>query len=171
MLLILIGLGIVVGIVGWIYWPQIIGAGWSPTPMEKVKKMLEMAEVAENDLVYDLGCGDGRIIATAAGEFGARAVGIEADPFRFLFSWARIKVSGLGNKVKVIWGNFFSCKLEEATVITVFLSNQANDRLKKKLQTELSPGTRVISYYWVFRGWKVVKADLPSQLYMYKIEK
>jgi len=81
-------------------------------------------------VVYDLGCGDGRIIIAAAGEFGARAVGIEADPLRFLLSFVRIKVSGLGSKVKVIWGNFFHHNLSDATVVTVFLSNEANDKLR-----------------------------------------
>jgi predicted RNA methylase len=155
---------------GWIYWSGIIGAGWSPTPMENVKKMLKMAEVGKDDVVYDLGCGDGRIIAIAAGEFGVRAVGIEADPLRFLFSFVRIKVSGLGNKAKVIWRDFFRVNLEEATVVTVFLSNKANSKLKEKLQRELSPGTRVISYYWIFDGWKPVKINPSSHLYMYQIE-
>lgn len=169
-MILLIGLGIVVGSMGWIYWPEIIGAGWSPTPMENVKKMLKIAEVGKDDVVYDLGCGDGRIIAIAAGEFGVRAVGIEADPLRFLFSFVRIKISGLGNKVKVIWGNFFHVNLEEATVVTVFLSNKANRKLKEKLQRELSPGTRIISYCWIFDGWKPVKTDPSSHLYMYQIE-
>jgi len=169
MLVVLIGLGVLIGIMGWIYWPEIIGAGWSPTPMENVRKMLKMAGVGKDDVVYDLGCGDGRIIIAAAGEFGARAVGIEADPLRFLLSFVRIKVSGLGSKVKVIWGNFFHHNLSDATVVTVFLSNEANDKLRAKLEKELSPGTRVISYYWIFSGWKAVKADFSSHLYMYQI--
>jgi len=138
--------------------------------MSNVKKMLRMAGVGKDDIVYDLGCGDGRIIATAVKEFGARAVGIEADPLRFLFSWLRIKVSRLGDKAKVIWGNFFSFNLKDATVVTVFLSYEANNKLKEKLQRELSPGTKVVSYYWVFDGWRPVKVDLLSRLYMYQIE-
>ncbi|MBE0477631.1 class I SAM-dependent methyltransferase [Candidatus Aerophobetes bacterium] len=131
--------------------------------------MLKMAEIEENDVVYDLGCGDGRIIVAAASRFGARAVGIEADPLRFLFSWLRVKLCGLGDKVKVIWGNFFSYNLADATVITVFLSHEANSKLKEKLQKELSPGARVVSYYWLFHGWKVIKFDPVHQLYMYRI--
>lgn len=170
MLFILIGIGAVVGAIGWVYWPQIIGAGWSPTPMRNVEKMLHMAEVGGDDVVYDLGCGDGRIIATAVKKFGARAVGIEADPVRFLYSWMRIKLAGLGDGAKVVWGNFFSHELKDATVITVFLSDQANHKLKEKLKKELIPGTRVVSYYWVFKGWRTFKVDFPSQLYMYRIE-
>ncbi len=167
--MVLIGLGIVLGYMGWIYWPEIIGAGWSPTPIKNVKKMLEMAKVGKDDVVYDLGCGDGRIIAMAAGEFDARAVGIEADPLRFLFSFVRVKVFSRG-KAKVVWGNFFHKNLRKATVVTVFLSNEVNSKLKEKLKRELSSGTRVISYYWVFDGWEIVKSNSSSRLYMYKIE-
>ena len=138
--------------------------------MINVKKMLQMAGVGKDDLVYDLGCGDGRIIVTAAGRFGARAVGVEADPLRFLFSLTRVKLSGLGGRVKVIWGNFFHQDLRNATVVTVFLSLEANSKLKEKLKRELSPGTRVISYYWVFDGWKVVEIDSSSHLYLYHVE-
>jgi len=137
--------------------------------MENVRKMLTLAEVKTGDVVYDLGCGDGRIIAMAAGEFGARAVGIEADPLRFLWSWMRIKLSGLGSRAKVIWGDFFNHNLNDATVVTVFLSYKANSKLKKKLEEELEPGTRVISYYWTFDGWKATKVDLLSHLYLYEM--
>ncbi|MBC7188660.1 SAM-dependent methyltransferase [Candidatus Aerophobetes bacterium] len=131
--------------------------------------MLEMAQVGKEDIVYDLGCGDGRIVAVAAGEFGARAVGIEADPVRFLISFLRVKLGRTKNRAKIIWGNFYSCSLSEATVVTVFLSPEANERLKEKLQRELSPGTRIVSYLWVFEGWKAIKADYLSHLYLYRI--
>lgn len=171
MIVFLIVVGVISGFVVWIYWPEIIGAGWSPTPLENVRKMLKMAEVGPDDVVYDLGCGDGRIIAIAAGEFGARAVGIEADPLRFLLSFIRVKFSGVGDKVNVIWGNFFNHKLKDATVVTVFLSTKANRKLKEKLEKELSPGTRIVSYYWVFDDWKVAKCDPFLHLYLYKIDK
>jgi len=170
LILVIAGVGIV-GAIAWIYWPEIIGAGWSPTPMENVRKMLEMAKVGENDTVYDLGCGDGRIIVTAACEFGAKAVGIEADPLRFLFSLIRVKLSGAGDKVKVVWGNFFNYNLTKATVITIFLSYEVNNRLKKKLQEELIPTARIVSYYWPFSGWKTTDTNRFLHLYLYQIEK
>lgn len=160
---------VVIAFIAWIYWPQIIGAGWSPTPMVNVEKMLLMAEVKEDDVVYDLGCGDGRIITAAASKFGAKAVGIEADPLRFLFSWVRVKLLGLGDRVKVMWGNFFACSLADATVVTVFLSDTANNKLEYKLQKELAAGTRVVSYYWIFPGWKPLKIDHNHRLYLYVI--
>ena len=169
MLIIAAILAAVSGMIVWIYWPELIGAGWSPTPMENVRKMLEMADVKKDDLVYDLGCGDGRIIAVAAAEFGARAVGIEADPLRFFLSWMRIKLRGLGRQVKVVWGDFFNHDLSDATVVCVFLSHKANSRLKRKLERELTPGTRIVSYYWTFGGWKAVKIDPSSNLYLYRI--
>ncbi len=171
LIVLLVGLGVLVGFGLWIYWPEIIGAGWSPTPVENVRKMLSLAEVGPDDVVYDLGCGDGRIVVIAVKEFGARAVGIEADPLRFLWSYMRIKLSGLGEKAKIIWGNFFNHNLSEATVITVFLSSKANNKLKEKLERELDVGTRIISYYWTFDGWKTIKVDPLLSVYLYRIEK
>lgn len=170
-LVVIIGIGIFVGLVAWVYWPEIIGAGWSPTPMENVRKMLSLAEVGPDDVVYDLGCGDGRIVAMAAGEFGARAIGVEADPLRFLWSYIRIKILGLGKRATIKWGNFFHRDLNEATVVTVFLSREANAKLKEKLKKELKTGTRIISYYWMFDGWRTVKIDSFFSLYLYRIEK
>lgn len=159
----------IAGFLAWIYWPEIIGAGWSPTPLPHVKRMLKMARVGPEDVVYDLGCGDGRIITIAAGEFGARAVGIEADPFRFFLSFLRVRFSGVRDKVSVRWGNFFNHNLKDATVVTVFLSTKANRKLKEKLKKELSPGTRVVSYYWIFDDLKMTECDPFLHLYLYEI--
>jgi len=170
MIALILILGTIIGFGVWIYWPELfIGAGWSPTPLKTVRKMLQMAKVKSDDLLYDLGCGDGRIIKMATSEFGAKAVGIEADPLRFLFSLIRIKITKAGKKAKVIWGNFFNINLEKATVITVFLSREVNEKLKEKFQKELRPGTRIISYYWVFPGWRISEIDESHQIYLYKI--
>jgi len=151
------------------FWTIFIGAGWSPTPLPTVRRMLSLAEVKPKDIVYDLGCGDGRIIIMATGEHGARSIGIEADPFRVLYTWVRIIISGLSKKTGVIWGNFFRRNLGEASVVTLFLSQSANNNLKKKLTQELKPGTRIVSYYWTFNGWRPKKVDRKFQVYLYEI--
>ena len=91
----------------WILWPIVIGAQWIPTPNNVVEKMLYFAEVGPDDILIDLGSGDGRIILMAALKFGANAVGIEADPLRVLITKIRIRLKGLKDQVDVIWGNFF----------------------------------------------------------------
>lgn len=153
------------------FWTVFIGAGWSPTPLPTVRRMLSIAEVKPEDTVYDLGCGDGRIIITATKEYGAKSVGIEADPFRYLYTLVRIKILGLSKKTALIWGSFFGRDLSEATVVTLFLSQEANNNLRRKLIQELKPGTRIVSYYWIFDGWKPKKADTKLQVYLYQIGK
>jgi len=153
----------------WKYWTLIIGAGYDPTPMDIVQKMLKMAEVGENDIIYDLGCGDGRIVLTAAREFGARAVGIEADPLRFLIAYFRTFFSKERNKVAIKFGNFMKMHIGDATCVTLFLFSRANDILIPKFERELTPGTRIVSYVWKIKGWKPVKMDAIEEIYVYII--
>ena len=155
----------------WIFWANIIGAGWQPTDRRRVKKILEMAEVNSDDVVFDLGSGDGRIVMEAAKKYNARAVGMEADPLRVIWSRLTIIRFGLRNRAKIVWGNFFKQNISEATVVTLFLSDVANQRLKPKFQKELKPGTRIVSYVWMFNGWKPVKEDIINEIYVYIIGK
>jgi len=152
-------------------WTASIGAGWEPTPLATVRRMLDMAGVKPEDTVYDLGSGDGRIIITAAREYGANSVGIEADPFRWLYTWIRIKVLGLSRKTALIWGSFFQRDLSGATVVTLFLSQEANNKLSRKLIRELKPGTRIVSYWWMFDDWRPKKVDREFKVYLYHIDK
>ncbi len=168
-LLILILLAVI--FVFWIIWSDIIGAGFEPTSKRLVRKMLKMAEVNSDDMVYDLGSGDGRIVIEAARIFKSNAVGIEADPIRLIWSRLMIILLGVNRQVKILWGNFFNQDITPATVVTLFLSSKANKRLKQKLQRELQPGTRIVTYYWAFHGWKPVKTDEEDKIYMYIIDK
>jgi phospholipid N-methyltransferase len=167
--LLLIIVAIAVIFVFWVIWTDIIGAGWEPTSKILVRKMLEIAEVNSEDILYDLGSGDGRIIIEAARKYHANAIGIEADPLRYIWSKLMILLYGVNQKVKVIWGNFFNKDITNATVVTLFLSSKANQQLKTKLQNELKPGTRIVSYYWTFHEWEPVKEDKKDKIYMYII--
>lgn len=153
----------------WIIWSDVIGAGFEPTSRKLVKKMLDMARAGEGDVVYDLGSGDGRIVIEAARSYDAQAVGIEADPLRYIWSRMKVMLLGLQNQVTMVWGNFFREDTSRATVVTLFLSSKANQNLKNKLQSELQPGTRVVTYYWMINGWKPVREDKENQIYMYVI--
>lgn len=154
----------------WKYWTLLIGAGYDPTPMEKVYKMLDLAEVNKEDVLYDLGSGDGRIIITAAKRFGAKAVGIEADPFRFLLSWLLILLSGQSGRIKLQFGNFFKKNLNDATVVTVFLYGPTNNKLIEKFRKELKPGTRIVSYVWAFDDWELENTLPEDRIYLYVIK-
>jgi hypothetical protein len=150
-------------------WPSLIGAPWVPVSKKTAQRMLELAHVTSKDRVLDLGSGDGRIIVMAAEQFGAQAVGIEADPFRVLWSRSIIRRRGLGTLVDVIWGNFFTQSFSEASVVTVYQGQEINKRLKEKFTTELKPGTRVVSYCFPFEGWTPVETHQNPHLYLYVI--
>jgi len=150
-----------------VMWPMAIGSAWEPTSIKTVRTMLEMAQVGPTDVVYDLGSGDGRIVVEAAKRRQARAVGIEADPLRVLWSRTVIAFLNLRGRVRIVWGNFFHQSISEATVVTLFLTQRTNQRLKTKLQRELRPGTRVISHVWTFDDWHPSKVDATAEVYMY----
>jgi SAM-dependent methyltransferase len=152
-----------------ISWTHSRGAPWLPTPMSMVHKMLTMAEVGPGDLVYDLGCGDGRLIVTVARRYGARAVGIEIDPLRYLWCQALITVLGLRDRVEIIYGDFFSKDLANADVVTCYLLQDTNNKLQIKLKRELQSSSRVVSHYFTFPGLHLVKQDEDDKLYLYKL--
>jgi len=152
----------------YIFWTFPFGAPWVPTPYKAARRMLELAGVSSSDVVYDLGSGDGRILILAARDFGAKAVGIEIDPFKIILSRIRIRKSGVKNKVKLKWGNIFKVNLKDATVVTIFLTQKANDKLEEKLKRELPEGARVVSFQWDFKNWPLFKKDETGIIKLYK---
>jgi cyclopropane fatty-acyl-phospholipid synthase-like methyltransferase len=107
--------------------------------------MLKLADVKPTDVVYDLGCGDGVIVATAAQKYGARAVGIDIDPQRVKEASERAQKMGVSDKVQIRQGDLFEADIKDATVVTLYLLQSLNIRLMPKLQKELKPGTRIVS--------------------------
>jgi cyclopropane fatty-acyl-phospholipid synthase-like methyltransferase len=106
-----------------------------------------MAGVTKNDVVYDLGCGDGKIVIAAAQQYGARGVGIDIDPRRIAEANANAEKAGVTDRVTFILGDLFdpNVKISDATVVTLYLLQRLNEKLKPRLQSELKPGTRVVS--------------------------
>lgn len=125
-----------------------------PTPEEVVIKMLQMAKVTQNDIVYDLGCGDGRIVITAAKVFGARGVGVDIDPVRIKESNENARKIGVTDRVKFIEQDLFKIDISEATVVSLYLQRELNLRLRPKLLRELRPGTRIVSHEFDMDDWK-----------------
>ena len=152
-----------------ILWTNRTGAPWVPTPMKKVHKMLQMAEVGPGDLVYDLGCGDGRTIVTAARRYGAQAVGIEIDPLRFVWCQILITVLGLRAQVRVVYGSFYRQDLSDASVVTCYLLQSTNEKLEGKLKQELRPSTRVVSNSFTFPGLRLLRQDSDAEIYLYNL--
>jgi cyclopropane fatty-acyl-phospholipid synthase-like methyltransferase len=126
-----------------------------PTPQEVVDAMLELAEVKSTDVVYDLGSGDGRIPITAAKKYGARAVGIDINPERIKEANANLAKAGVGDKVRFLNADLFETDISEATVVTLYLLQSLNEKLRPKLFRELKPGTRVVSHaFSMGDAWK-----------------
>jgi precorrin-6B methylase 2 len=160
---------LVLGFLFWLIWPIFIGAIFLPTPPDVVEKMLSVADVGEGDVLYDLGSGDGRIILEAA-KRGARAVGVEADPIRVLWSRLRARRSPAHDRLRLIWGDFFKTSVAEATVVTVYQGESINNRLRDKFEAELRPGSRVVSFSFKFEGWEPAAKHPDADIYLYLIQ-
>ena len=128
-----------------------------PTPQEVVDEMLKLAKVTKDDVVYDLGCGDGRVVVTAAKTYGARGVGIDIDPQRIAEARENVKKAGVEDRVKIIEGDLFQTDLSPASVVTLYLLPSLNLKLKPKLMSELKPGTRIVSHAFDMGDWKPEK--------------
>ena len=124
-----------------------------PTPEKVVSRMLEMAEVGKDDVLYDLGCGDGRIVITAAKELGCRGVGIDIDPQRIEESRQNAAKAGVEERVEFLLMDLFEADISRATVVTLYLLSDVNLRLRPKLLRELKPGTRIVSHDFDMDAW------------------
>ncbi|KYH40804.1 MAG: RNA methyltransferase [Candidatus Bathyarchaeota archaeon B26-1] len=148
------------------------------SPIPVVKRMLTLAELKPNEILYDLGAGDGRTLIIAAQEFGARAVGIELREDLVKQAVQKVRELGLQDRVKIIQGNLFDVNINQADVVYLYLTTSANEKVRPKLEAELKKGARVVSHDYEITKWKAVKVErfcenpklgYPSHtLYLYK---
>jgi SAM-dependent methyltransferase len=133
------------------------------TPYLVVEEMLRIAKVSKDDILYDLGCGDGRIVITAAKKFGCRGVGIDLDPQRIKESRENAIKEKVENKVTFIQQDFFETDISEATVVTLYLLSSVNLKLRPKLLQDLKPGTRIVSHDFSMGEWE---ADMEKEVFV-----
>lgn len=136
--------------------------------------MLELAAVKPGDVVYDLGCGDGRVLVTAAQRFQARAVGIEISDSLVQRTSERIASLGLQDRVKVIHGDLLQADLSPADVVVIYLMTGSNEKIRPQLEKSLKPGTRIVSYSYEIPGWKPMRVDKTDahaghSIYLYEV--
>ncbi len=129
------------------------------TPLPVVKQMLTLAEVKPSEIIYDLGCGDGRVVIMAAQDFGAQGVGVEMREDLAKQAMGKVSELALEGRVKIVHGDMFKVDLSQANVVTLYLTTSANDKVKPKLEAELKPGTRVVSHDYEILGWRPIKID------------
>jgi SAM-dependent methyltransferase len=145
------------------------------TPEAVATEMLRLADVKAGDVVYDLGSGDGRLVIAAAREFGARGVGVEIDASLVQDSRERAAAAAVGDRVRFLWQNLFDTDIAPATVVTLYLNDDVNRRLRPKLLRELSPGTRVVSHDFNMGEWppdrtlRVRAGDRDHEIFLWAI--
>jgi tRNA A58 N-methylase Trm61 len=128
-----------------------------PTHEKVVAEMLKVAKVGKNDVLYDLGSGDGRIVITAAKRFGTRGVGIDIDPVRVKEARENAAKAGVTDRVRFMQQDLFETDIKEATVVTLYLLPEVNLRLRPKLLSDLKPGTRIVSHNYDMGDWSPLK--------------
>lgn len=149
-----------------------LDARYDPSPPHVVRKMLDLAKVGPNDIVYDLGSGDGRIVIEAARRYGARRVGIDIDPLRIAQAKANAEEAGVADRVVFRNEDLFEADFSEATVVTLFLTVAVNLKLRPRLLAELKPGTRVVSYWHPMDDWKperTILMERGANIYLWTI--
>lgn len=137
--------------------PQL--APYVPTPQDVVDRMLTLAEVKKGDVVYDLGCGDGRIPITAARKYGARGVGVDIDPQRIAEANANAKAAGVEHLVTFKLQDAMTTDVTEATLVTLYLLSASNLKLRPILTRQLKPGARIVAHSFGMGDWTPEKAD------------
>ena len=142
------------------------------SPQDVVRKMLEVARATKDDVICDLGCGDGRILTTAVKDFGVKAaLGYEIREDLFKTASAEVQKQNLLERVRIFNKDLFSADLKEATLITLYLTTYANERLKPKLRAEARPGSRIVSHDFMINGWKPTRKENYNEhtIYVYSI--
>jgi SAM-dependent methyltransferase len=134
-------------------------APYIPTPQDVVNRMLEVAQVTDKDTVFDLGCGDGRVVITAAKKYGARGVGIDIDKDRISESKRNARDAGVASLVRFEQGDILNADVSTATVVTLYLVSSANLKLRPILTKQLQPGARIVSHAFAMGDWAPDKVD------------
>ncbi len=134
-------------------------APYVPTPQDVVDRMLKLGQVTKDDVVYDLGCGDGRIVITAAKQFGARGVGVDIDPQRIKESESNAKAAGVEHLVSFKLQDAMTVDVSPATVVTLYLLSASNVKLRPILTKQLRPGARIVSHAFTMGDWPPEKTD------------
>jgi len=180
---------VVVALVAWKFYPvespavsasgntQESLAPFVPTPQDVVDRMLALAEVTSRDTVYDLGCGDGRIVITAAKKYGAHGMGFDIDPERIKESVANAKIAGVENLVSFKQQDVMTVDFSPASVVTLYLLTASNLKLRPLLTKQLKPGARIVSHMFGMGDWEPLKTEnfnneegFPRTLYLWKAD-
>jgi len=153
----------------WILVPALFGLPSKPTKPDRIRKALQLVGLKTNEVLYDLGAGDGRVLLIAAKEFGAKAVGIEVAPVQIMLIWLKIIFGGLGERVQVRLGNFYKTELGDADAVFIYATSQELPKLAPHLEKKMKPGSRLISISADFPEWEPTALDEHDLIFVYKM--
>ena len=153
----------------WILVPMFFGPPFVPARTERIRRALQLAGLKPDEILYDLGCGDGRVLVIAARELGARAVGIEIGHVQCAAAWLRAVLSGVQDRVQVRWGNFYQSDLKDADVVFAYLTSAQAGRLEEHLGRQLKPGARVVTISFDFPDWQPYDFNDQQLIFLYKM--
>ncbi len=153
----------------WMLVPALYGLPPVTTKPERIRHALKLAGLQRDEVLYDLGAGDGRVLLIAAREFGARAVGIEVGPLQCAWAWLRIVASGFGDRIRMRWANFYKAELRAADVVFVYATSKEVGRLAPHLEKQLRQGARVVSISADFPEWEPAVFDDRDLIFVYEM--
>lgn len=153
----------------WILVPALYGLPSVPTRPERIRKALKLVNLQHDEVLYDLGAGDGRVLIIAAREFGAFPTGLEVGPVQCALIWLRIVSSGLSDRIKIRWGNFFKADLKDADVVYLYATSQEVLKLAPFLQQQMKAGSRLVSISADFPEWEPSTFDEGDLIFVYEM--
>ena len=169
LVLVFYGINLIVFVLAllWILIPAFYGLPSKPTKHDRIRKALQLVDLKENETLYDLGAGDGRVLLIAAKEFGAKAIGIEVAPVQIMLIWLRIVFGGLGDRVQIRLKNFYRTDLGDADVVFIYATSQELPKLAPHLEKQMKPGSRLVSISADFPEWEPTAFDDHNLIFSY----
>jgi cyclopropane fatty-acyl-phospholipid synthase-like methyltransferase len=164
-------LGGLLVLAGMVILPVFFGAPWHPLLPGTIRRILRFADVQPGETFCDLGCGEGRVLVTAAKEFSARAIGVEIDPLKVMLARMFARMKGVDDRVHIVRGNMFDFDPSSADVLYLYLTHQAVDRLFPEILKKLKPSVRIVSYRFCLRGMTPEKVSADKTLFLYQLDK
>lgn len=156
-------------LLAWILIPALYGLPSVPTRLERIQKALKLVNLQPEEVLYDLGAGDGRVLLIAARDFGANAVGLEIGPVQCAWIWLRAVANRLDKKIRVKWANFYNADLSEADVVFVYATSKEVAKLAPHLEQQMKKGSRLVSISADFPEWEPSVVDEHELIFIYEM--
>jgi cyclopropane fatty-acyl-phospholipid synthase-like methyltransferase len=151
--------------------PALFGAPWHPISRRDLKRALDFCDAKAGEHIFDLGSGDGRVLITAAKDYGLPGTGIEIDPIKVWLANLRVRWAGVQDKVKILRGNIFDTDYREADILFIYLTHQALDKLFPDILEQLKPNIKILCYRFCIQGMTPDKVNADKTLFLYTLNK